>query len=498
MTTSPSAPPPTDHPADPPHRPAASGRPFLRRSSSDRYLGGVLGGVAERIGVDPTVLRIAVAIATGYLGIEVGGGASLLLLLPYLVAWLVLPDAAGHRLVSSPGAPEARREAVLAVLAVVSIGVVLERRDVVVAAGAAIAYVLLRDRRTSPDRSSAGLTGAGQHPAGSPPTGSVPIGGAGARIRPRRLRPEPALWPLGIGLVGVVGLGAIVLDGLFGVNVDPRLVVDVLLLVLGSVMVVTWWRGRARLLVVAVLLLVPVWLATSVVDVGRFDGAGRRQFTPERSAPSGTQTFELGYGALDVDASHWTLPAGSEPTIQVRLTAGRAVVLLPRDVAVRVVGRMGVGRWSVSDVSPWTNLVADRAVVGRGMGDTIDRPDETCVENEGAGSTLVESASAVGLVAESATPSEAAVALAADGYPAPTFTGGSYDDGADVVYDDAGNPVTTTSRPGAPNADANLSIWSWNQQTYDGTPCRPEPRGATTTITVDARIGAGSLEIRRV
>lgn len=55
----------------------------LTRSSSDRWLAGVCGGVAAYTGVDPTVVRLAVVILTCL------GGSGLA---AYVIAWLVIPD----------------------------------------------------------------------------------------------------------------------------------------------------------------------------------------------------------------------------------------------------------------------------------------------------------------------------------------------------------------------------------------------------------------------
>lgn len=57
----------------------------LRRSADDRWIAGVCGGIAERTGVDPSIVRILVAAATiiGFGGIAV----------VYVIAWIVMPDA---------------------------------------------------------------------------------------------------------------------------------------------------------------------------------------------------------------------------------------------------------------------------------------------------------------------------------------------------------------------------------------------------------------------
>ncbi len=57
----------------------------LRRGADDRWIAGVCGGIAERTGVDASIVRIAVAAATiiGFGGIA----------LVYVIAWIVMPDA---------------------------------------------------------------------------------------------------------------------------------------------------------------------------------------------------------------------------------------------------------------------------------------------------------------------------------------------------------------------------------------------------------------------
>lgn len=56
----------------------------LYRSKSDRILGGVLGGFAEYLNMDPSVVRIIYAILT-----LASFGFGVLL---YLIAWIVIPE----------------------------------------------------------------------------------------------------------------------------------------------------------------------------------------------------------------------------------------------------------------------------------------------------------------------------------------------------------------------------------------------------------------------
>jgi phage shock protein C len=56
----------------------------LRRSSSDRILGGVLGGVAKHFGWDPVLLRVIYVVVT-ILSVAFPG------ILIYLAAWIIMP-----------------------------------------------------------------------------------------------------------------------------------------------------------------------------------------------------------------------------------------------------------------------------------------------------------------------------------------------------------------------------------------------------------------------
>ncbi|MBQ7248854.1 MAG: PspC domain-containing protein [Deltaproteobacteria bacterium] len=56
----------------------------LHKSATNRMLAGVCGGVAEYLGVDPTVVRLVWAIFT------ILGGAGLL---AYIIAAIIMPEA---------------------------------------------------------------------------------------------------------------------------------------------------------------------------------------------------------------------------------------------------------------------------------------------------------------------------------------------------------------------------------------------------------------------
>ncbi len=57
----------------------------LTRSRTDRKLGGVCGGLAEYLAVDPTVVRLVLVLLSVVPGAVVGG------IIAYVVAWIVVP-----------------------------------------------------------------------------------------------------------------------------------------------------------------------------------------------------------------------------------------------------------------------------------------------------------------------------------------------------------------------------------------------------------------------
>jgi phage shock protein PspC (stress-responsive transcriptional regulator) len=80
---SPSVDPSWEPPSPPPGPPV---RPQLRRSSSDKMIGGVCGGLAEYSGIDPLLWRI------GFVALAFAGGSGVLV---YLLLWLLMPHASG-------------------------------------------------------------------------------------------------------------------------------------------------------------------------------------------------------------------------------------------------------------------------------------------------------------------------------------------------------------------------------------------------------------------
>ena len=90
MTTAqpPAAPPPSPPPPDPPvwqpppPPPGPPVRPQLRRSRTDKILGGVCGGIADYTGIDALLWRV------GFVALALAGGTGIVV---YLLLWLLMP-----------------------------------------------------------------------------------------------------------------------------------------------------------------------------------------------------------------------------------------------------------------------------------------------------------------------------------------------------------------------------------------------------------------------
>src|SRR3954452_19177576 len=105
MTTAPppAAPPPSPPPLEPPMwqpPPPPPGPPVrsqLRRSRTDKILGGVSGGLAEYSGIDALLWRV------GFVALALAGGTGVIV---YLLLWLLMP--AGPAFSGAPAEPRVK------------------------------------------------------------------------------------------------------------------------------------------------------------------------------------------------------------------------------------------------------------------------------------------------------------------------------------------------------------------------------------------------------
>lgn len=388
----------------PPDSPPPPGRSLrLVRARSDRKLGGVAGGLATAAGLDPTLVRLGMAVGalTGWF------------LLAYLVAWMLLPEedeAAGRSLV--PASEDAARLLRIGLAVVAGLGA-LQIAGIVAAfafavlgtigalfdpfidpfagdyggfnpdfpvrglAGLALlvggGVFLLQHRRREPGPSAGSPPGrppgAGFPAPPSPGTGPAPgaLAAPGSPGGPAPGEPGPpdapdgerhwrstgewlllatraagwlvALW---FAAAGAVLAGFWAFDAI-SLRLPFLLAVTTLGAVglLGTVLV----RSRRPGLVVAsaAVLLVPVILT---LVLARWNGvAGYRAVTPTSSAEL-PDVYRHAAGEFRLDLSELSLPSGTTE-VQVDMGAGEVEVTVPWDVTVEAAITVGVGEFNL-------------------------------------------------------------------------------------------------------------------------------------------------------
>jgi len=295
----------------------------LRRSTVDRRIAGVAGGLGRHLDVDPTVLRVVLVVLCLF------GGAGLVV---YAAVWLFVPEdgASAATVPVSSGTRDALLivAAVLAVLLLVGdswaglgfpwplailalvLGVVLINRD---RPGTTPAQVAV-PAWTPPDRSS--------RPAGAP---TSPRG-------PALFWPTLALVALGLGVLGIVDAA--------GADVVATAYPALALASVGGMLVLGAFVGRPGGLVLlgaVAAAALAVGSLTAGYDVGRLERS-------PRSAAEVPDEYSLAFGTMSIDLSGVDeIEELDASTLHLQMRAGEATVVVPDglDVDVSFMPRFG-------------------------------------------------------------------------------------------------------------------------------------------------------------
>ena len=294
-------------------------RPY-RRSTSDRIIGGVCGGLGRYWNVDPVILRVAFGVSLLF------GGFGLFL---YLALWLLVPDdlAPGNARIRDSWGLRILGAIAAFVAAGIGLALLFGQSNGGVLIGALLAGVIVWIAMSQ--RSTKRLGDAVPPPP--PPEVGYAYGGTGGYETTALPAPPPVRRERSyLGLVGVcAAIGAVGIAWLF--TDSPTAIMAAALLALGVTMLVGAFRGRARwLLIFAVPLLM---LLAAVSQVQRTDfSAGEQTWYPTGNA----QTYSLSLGVVDVNFDEWVgQPQEDEVTVDV--TVGDIRVAAPRNWEVRVV-----------------------------------------------------------------------------------------------------------------------------------------------------------------
>lgn len=336
--------------------------PRLRRRANDRVIGGVAGGIADYLNVDPLLLRAA------FVGLMIFGGAGLFI---YLAAWLFVPvegsdesvlEAALHRIGLRRTSVSGLGWLVLGVMAAVlflQLQNLSYRSDpffidprfllalVVIVGG----IMFMRRTAVRGDASVA--------VAAPPPTAVVePRVVRAARVRKPRERSPLALYTVGAMLLALGLLAGV--DGATDLEVLPGAYLGAALALLGIGLVVGAWWGRARLLILCGILLVPIAMVASFITAPLEGGWGEHRATPASSAELQPE-YRLAGGRLTIDLRE--LPRSP---VDRRITAsvgiGQLVVTVPQGARVDVTSQVGAGDVWILGASQTGTGIDDRHV----------------------------------------------------------------------------------------------------------------------------------------
>lgn len=316
----------------------------LRRSRSDRIIGGVAAGLAKSIGVPTLIVRLGFVLAgLVFIGIPI-----------YIMAWLMIPDEGTETPVATPGR-------VLIACALGLVGLLMLNgvmggtliSQAIIPLGLILVGVALIVRRPVdvPNTPSLDTVPQDSPGPGTVATGTQPFTGEHARVPTSGPAPSPApkarfkpAFPV-VGLLTwslmfvVTGLLA-VLDLTGVAKVGPGVVASAALLVFSAGLLFSAFKGRARGLILPVLALTTVLGVLGALDIrtNSLDPTFDLTVAAESDLPSELQA-SVGASTLDLSSVALT----TNHTVRITQTAGRVRIVLPPDVKVRVKAKVGLG-----------------------------------------------------------------------------------------------------------------------------------------------------------
>jgi phage shock protein PspC (stress-responsive transcriptional regulator) len=277
----------------------------LTRSSTDKLIGGVAGGLGRYFGVDPILFRIAFVV------LVFAGGAGVL---AYIALLAFVPSDDGSSPLGRGSAANVAGVILVVILALVVFGPpAFFMGPVLVPVALVLGLGVLLWR-------AAGGTFPTDDPAKMVARGALAL------------------------LIGIAALGAFA--GVFLLAaIGGGTGLAILAIVAGMALVVTAFAGGARWLIVPALVLV---LPLAIVAAGDIDikgGTGERRYQPVDVAEL-RPDYRLGMGELVVDMRDVQLPSGTT-SMHVEVGVGHAVVRVPEDACVTSDIEIGVGQANV-------------------------------------------------------------------------------------------------------------------------------------------------------
>jgi phage shock protein PspC (stress-responsive transcriptional regulator) len=280
----------------------------LTRSTTDKYVGGVSGGLGRYLGLDPTLFRVAFGVSVVFGGIGI---------LAYVALWLFLPTDDGE-----PSFMESRSRATT-IVAIAILGVIglttLGPPRFLVGPGLFVCVVLVG--------------------------GGVLIYralGGGVREDPARAIARGTL----VLLLLVAALGAATGVG-FVAAIGGGTAEAILAVFAGLALIAAGLLGGPRWLLLPVVVLLLPLAVVSAAGIDLHGGVGHREYRPASMADLRPE-YRVGAGDLDLDLRGMKLPPG-RTDVKLVVGVGAAKVRVPNGVCVTTDAQVGVGDADLPD-----------------------------------------------------------------------------------------------------------------------------------------------------
>jgi len=363
------------------HRPPHQDLDRLRRSSTDRYLAGVAGGLGRHFGVDPTIIRVLLAVLAFF------GGAGVLI---YGACWLFVPEDGKAEAPIHVGS-EPRR---LILFSAVGIGFLLAMGDAfsgfnagwpIASVAVIIAIVMIaRERKDGKSRqgaapaaptdptasyaqygeqyaqygqqvaaqytdyaqqvstqamASAGLTDPGATTVVPPVPPAPPAPPTWQPPQPPLVPPRPRrtgviwFWPtlaliaIALGTLGIIDSGS--------TNIEPGVYPATAVAITGVMLLIGSFFGRPGGLIL--IGFVSTFMLSVATVLGTFQFDGREIEVAPTTAAAVQSSYTVNMGRIELDLTKVTDPenlAGRD--IDISLNAGEIVVIVPRGLNVTI------------------------------------------------------------------------------------------------------------------------------------------------------------------
>ena len=300
-----------DTPASP--QPPDPGPPAPRRflrSSTDRMIGGVCGGLGRYFGIDSTLVRIA------FVALALLGGTGLVI---YAAALLLVPDDG-----QTPPSPTSTRDR--AIIAAAAIALTIAGFSLGLFGGFGFGGTLVPVAFLALAGLAVWWFVSGERPSGSP-----------GDILRRAL--------LGFGLL--IGCFALAAGSFLASGLGGGVVIAGLVIAAGAGLVAAAFVGGARWLVLPALAIALPLAFVSAAGIDLKGGFGQRDERPATLAEL-QDGYRLGAGELVVDLRDVKLPAGDHH-LKIGIGTGHALVLVRDDVCVASTASLGMGAVAVFD-----------------------------------------------------------------------------------------------------------------------------------------------------